>query len=86
MQAAGIDVGKANQDLAMDGESGVARFANNRAGITKLVKALIQQYASPALRSSRGSGRLSNPLCWRCCPSSAPSTVVRLPSSHAWRQ
>jgi transposase len=37
MTAAGIDVGKANLDLAVDGLPGVARFANSRAGIGKLV-------------------------------------------------
>ncbi|NLC61419.1 MAG: hypothetical protein GX761_09075, partial [Gammaproteobacteria bacterium] len=41
MRAAGIDVGKANLDLAFDGDPGVARFANNRAGIAKLVKRLV---------------------------------------------
>ena len=40
MRAAGIDVGKANLDLAVDGQPGVDRFANNRAGISKLVKRL----------------------------------------------
>lgn len=33
MRAAGIDVGKADLDLAVDDAPGVARFANNRAGI-----------------------------------------------------
>jgi transposase len=37
MTAAGIDVGKASLDLAVDGQAGVVRFANNRAGIAKLV-------------------------------------------------
>lgn len=40
MRAAGIDVGKASLDLAVDGRADVARFANNRAGISKLVKRL----------------------------------------------
>lgn len=40
MAAAGIDVCKASLDLAMDGQPGVVGFANNRAGITKLVKRL----------------------------------------------
>lgn len=40
MTAAGIDVCKASLDLAMDGQPGVVGFANNRAGITKLVKRL----------------------------------------------
>ena len=38
--AVGIDVGKAAQDLAVDGVSGVVRFANNAAGIRKLVARL----------------------------------------------
>ena len=40
MTAAGIDVCKASLDLAVDGQPGVVGFANNRAGITKLVKRL----------------------------------------------
>jgi len=40
MTAAGIDVGKANLDLAVDGRAGVVRFANSRAGIAKLIKRL----------------------------------------------
>lgn len=38
--AVGIDVGKADLDLAVDGVSGVVRFANNAAGIGKLVARL----------------------------------------------
>ena len=38
--AVGIDVGKAALDLAVDGVSGVVRFANNAAGIRKLVARL----------------------------------------------
>lgn len=40
MTAVGIDVGKANLDVAVDGKPDVARFANSRSGITKLVKRL----------------------------------------------
>jgi transposase len=40
MTAAGIDVGKANLDLAVEGQAGVARFCNSRAGIARLVKRL----------------------------------------------
>src|SRR5699024_6902518 len=40
MRGAGVDVGKANLDLALDGQAGVVRFANNRSGIAKLVKRL----------------------------------------------
>lgn len=40
MTAVGIDVGKANLDVAVDGKPDVACFANSRSGITKLVKRL----------------------------------------------
>lgn len=40
MTAAGIDVGKAALDLAIDGIPGVVRFANNDLGIRKLVRRL----------------------------------------------
>ena len=40
MQAAGIDVGKASLDVAVDGQGGVVRFANSRGGIAKLIKRL----------------------------------------------
>ncbi len=40
MTAVGIDVGKAALDVAIDGVTGVARFANTDAGIRKLVRCL----------------------------------------------
>ena len=40
MRAAGIDVGKANLDLAVEGRPGVTRVANTPAGIHKLVQRL----------------------------------------------
>ena len=40
MTAVGIDVGKANLDVMVHGGAKVQRFANTRAGITKLVKHL----------------------------------------------
>lgn len=40
MTAVGIDVGKAALDVAIDGVTGVARFANTAAGIRKLVRRL----------------------------------------------
>jgi len=40
MTAAGIDVGKAALDVAVDGVSGVVRYANTAAGIGKLVHRL----------------------------------------------
>lgn len=65
MRAAGIDVGKANLDLAVDGLPSVARFANNRAGIGKLVKRL------EALGTQRivveATGGYEEPLLEACC-------------------
>ncbi|MBD9369823.1 transposase [Xanthomonas sp. XNM01] len=40
MTAAGIDVGKAALDLAIDGIPGVVRFANTAQGVSKLVRRL----------------------------------------------
>lgn len=64
MTAVGIDVGKATLDLAVDGKPDVARFANNRSGITKLVKRL------QALGASRivveATGGYEEPLLEAC--------------------
>ena len=38
MAAVGIDVGKTNLDVAVEGRQGVTRYANTRSGIAKLVK------------------------------------------------
>lgn len=38
MTAVGIDVGKAALDMAVEGQLGVSRFANTKAGIQKLLK------------------------------------------------
>lgn len=65
MQAAGIDVGKANLDLAMDGESGVTRCANTRAGITRLVKRL--QAAGVERIVVEATGGYEEPLLEACC-------------------
>jgi transposase len=65
MTAAGSDVGKASLDLAVDGQAGVTRFANNRMGIAKLVKRL------EALRGPRivveATGGYEEPLLEACC-------------------
>ncbi|MEN1930181.1 transposase [Luteimonas sp. MJ250] len=65
MTAAGIDVCKASLDLAVDGQPGVAGFANNGAGITKLVKRL------QALKTTRivveATGGYEEPLLEACC-------------------
>ena len=65
MRAAGIDVGKANLDLAVDGESAVARFANNRAGITKLVKRLAALDVERIVVEATGG--YEEPLLEACC-------------------
>lgn len=65
MRAAGIDVGKAHLDLAVEGQPGVARFANSRAGIAKLVKRL------KAVGTERivveATGGYEEPLLDACC-------------------
>lgn len=65
MTAAGIDVGKASLDLAVDGRSGVARFTNNRRGIAKLVKHL-QAMESPRI-VVEATGGYEEPLLEACC-------------------
>lgn len=65
MAAAGIDVGKASLDLAVDGHEGVIRFTNDRAGITRLIKRLL------ALATTRivveATGGYEEPLLEACC-------------------
>ena len=65
MRAAGINVGKANLDLAVDGEPGVARFANNRVGICKLVKRL--QVVGAERIVVEATGGYEEPLLEACC-------------------
>lgn len=65
MQAAGIDVGKANLDLAMDGQAGVTRFANSRAGIGKLLKRL--EAGGVERIVVEATGGYEEPLLEACC-------------------
>lgn len=65
MTAAGIDVGKASLDLALDGHPGVARFTNDRTGIVRLIKRL------RAVATTRivveATGGYEEPLLEACC-------------------
>lgn len=65
MTAAGIDVGKASLDLAVDGQPGVIRYANNRAGIAKLVKRLQALDAQRIVLEATGG--YEEPLLEACC-------------------
>ncbi len=65
MTAAGIDVGKANLDLAVDGQTGVIRFANNRTGIGKLVKRLKEIGTTRLVVEATGG--YEEPLLEACC-------------------
>jgi transposase len=65
MTAVGIDVGKANLDMAVDGQQQVVRFSNNRSGIAKLVKRL-QAMASPRI-VVEATGGYEDPLLEACC-------------------
>ena len=65
MTAAGIDVGKASLDLAVDGQVGVARFANNPARIAKLVRRL--QAAGSEQIVVEATGGYEESLLEACC-------------------
>lgn len=65
MRAAGVDVGKTNLDLAMDGQAGVTRFANGRVGIGKLLKRL--QAAGVERIVVEATGGYEEPLLEACC-------------------
>lgn len=65
MRAAGIDVGKASLDLAVNGQAGVARFANNREGIGKLVARLGSLSAGRIVVEATGG--YEEPLLEACC-------------------
>ncbi|WP_129136803.1 hypothetical protein [Luteimonas sp. YGD11-2] len=68
---------KANLDLAVDGQPGVDRFANNRAGINKVVKRLeamdVQRIVVEA------TGGYEEPLLEACCD--AGLWIRKLPRS-----
>lgn len=65
MTAVGIDVGKANLDVAVDGRQGVTRYANSRSGITKLVKWLKGLDAPRVVVEATGG--YEEPVLEACC-------------------
>lgn len=65
MTAVGIDVGKVNLDLAMDGQAKGVRFANNHAGIAQGVKRL--QAAGASRIVVEATGGYEEPLLEACC-------------------
>lgn len=65
MTAAGIDVGKSSLNLAVEGQAGVIRFANNRVGIGKLVKRL--QVLGAERIVVEATGGYEEPLLEACC-------------------
>ncbi|MGY0652984.1 IS110 family transposase [Luteimonas sp. A537] len=58
-------MGKASLDLAVDGQPSVLRFANNRAGIAKLVKRLRAPGATRIVVEATGG--YEEPLLEACC-------------------
>ena len=65
MTAVGIDVGKTYLDFAVDGQAGVVRFLNNRAGIAKAVKRLRELNAPRVVVEATGG--YEEPLLEACC-------------------
>lgn len=65
MTAVGIDVGKANLDVAVDGRAGVKRYANTRSGIAKLVTWL-QGLEAPRI-VLEATGGYEEPVLEACC-------------------
>lgn len=65
MTAVGIDVGKAALDVAVEGRPGVLRFANNAAGLRKLVRRL-QTLIEPRL-VVEATGGYEDGLLEACC-------------------
>ena len=79
MAAVGIDVGKTNLDVAVEGRQGVTRYANTRSGIAKLVKWLrgleaprIVVEATAVMKS-----QCSRPVAMRACGSAG--SIRKLP-------
>ena len=65
MAAVGIDVGKTNLDVAVEGRQGVTRYANTRSGITKLVKWLRGLEAPRIVLEATGG--YEEPVLEACC-------------------
>lgn len=65
MAAVGIDVGKTNLDVAVEGRQGVTRYANTRSGITKLVKWL-RGLEAPRI-VVEATGGYEEPVLEACC-------------------
>lgn len=65
MTAVGIDVGKAALDVAIDGETGIARFPNTDAGIRKLMRRLAG--VSEARVVVEATGGYEDALLEACC-------------------
>ena len=65
MAAVGIDVGKASLDLAVDGQSEVARYPNNPAGIAKVIERLQRLKATRIVVEATGG--YEEPLLEACC-------------------
>lgn len=65
MTAVGIDVGKANLDLVVDGQPGVSRLPNTPAGISKVIKRLKPMGAVRIVVEATGD--YEEPLLEACC-------------------
>ncbi|EPE4132646.1 IS110 family transposase [Pseudomonas aeruginosa] len=65
MAAVGIDVGKASLDLAVDGQSEVARYSNTPAGISKVIGRLQRLKATRIVVEATGG--YEEPLLEACC-------------------
>lgn len=65
MAAVGIDVGKASLDLAVDGQSEVARYPNTPAGIVKVIERLQRLKATRIVVEATGG--YEEPLLEACC-------------------